>query len=434
MHPHLPLPRYRRTTRRTTRTVIRALLPMLLFVPTPGNSQLTIEHCQGRARANHPMVVQYGLIDKSTEYTIANANKAYLPQVSITGLGAYIFSELPVLPGSTSASNDHTKAIGIGRLEQVIWDGGATGAHKDVIAAGAEVEKANLDVSLHQLRERVDQLFFGILVTDAQLAQLDIATASLQRNLDKLALSQEEGLALRSDVDEVRAELLLLGQRRIEFTHVRSGYVDMLSLLIGEPLEPSVALQRPAVSASVTAAQGQRPELRLFEHQRTLATAQRDLERTALMPKVGLMGAGMLLTPTMDMGLFKMSSLALAGISLSWNTAGLYRNGNNRKLHELRLQRIASQESTFLFNNALELRKDDAEIEKARAILAADEEIVALKKRIKEAYQLKYDNGLCSMSDLINAINKESEAESNKALHEVLLALSLQRYATQNGN
>ncbi|MCI1753631.1 MAG: TolC family protein [Flavobacteriales bacterium] len=398
-------------------------------------AQLTIEHCQEKARLNYPLIEQYALIDKSTEYTISNANKAYLPQVSVTGIGAYIISGLPTLslPGAEPASSDKAKFIGIGQVNQVIWDGGATGAQKKVIAASGEVEKANIDVSLHQIRQRVDQLFFGILVTDAQLAQLDIASAALQRNLDKLQLSKDNGLAMQSDVDEVRAELLSLGQRKIEFNYTRSGYLDMLSLMIGETLEKTIVLVLPATSTT-TSMPNQRPELSLFKDQRTLATAQHDMEKTSLMPKVGLLGAGVMIAPPVGFGTSDLSSLALAGISLSWNTAGLYRNGNNNKLHELKMAQIANQEKTFLFNNGLELHQDNAEIEKAKAVLAADEEIVTLKKKIKDAYQLKYDNGMCSMDELINAITKESEAESNKALHEVQLALSQHSYATDNGN
>jgi outer membrane protein TolC len=430
MH-HLLLPSLDRRVRSTAgRAMLRPLAFLAAFVASMlCTAQLTLQHCQERARTNHPLIQQYELIAKSAEYTISNANKAYLPQGSVTGIGAYILSGPPML-----TAGDRARAIGIAQVDQVIWDGGTTAAQKDVVAANAEVEKANLDVSFHQVHERIEQLFFGILVTDAQLAQLEIATASLQRNLNGVKLSKDNGLVYQSDVDEVNAELLNLGQRKIEFMYARRGYVDMLSLMIGEPLDQAVVLERPAAPLTDPAAPGQRPELTVFNQQRALATAEHDQERTALMPKVGLLGAGVLIHPAIGLGASELSSMAMAGLRLSWNTGALYRSGNDRKLHELRMARIASQESVFLFNNAITLKQDDAEVEKARAVLAADEEIVALKKKIKDAYQLKYDNGLCSMNDLINAINKESEAESNKALHEVQLTLSLYRHATDNGN
>ncbi|HNE80120.1 MAG TPA: hypothetical protein PKX39_05995, partial [Flavobacteriales bacterium] len=102
--------------------------------------------------------------------------------------------------------------------------------------------------------------------------------------------------------------------------------------------------------------------------------------------------------------------------------------------HELHLARIANEESSFRFANGLDLRRDDQEVRKARAILAADEGIVALRTRIADAYQLKYDNGLCAMNDLIDAMSEVDEARSDKALHEIQLLLAMQHYATDNGN
>lgn len=382
------------------------------------------------------MIAQYDLIAKTADYTIANANKAYLPQVSLTGIGAYIISGLPTmtLPGSAPPANDDLKFIGMGQVNQQLWDGGATSANKRMIAAGAAVDSTKLEVRFHQLRERVDQLFFGILLADAQLAQLDRFDSTLQRNLDKVSLLKENGTAYQSDVDEVHAELLKLHQRKIEFAYVRSGYVDMLSYLIGEPLDSTTVLQRPAVREDFASAPDQRPELGTFTAQRELATAQYQLGKTSLMPKVGLLGTGLLFAPALGFGTSEISSLALAGISLSWNTSGLYRQANDHKLHELHLARIANEESSFRFANGLDLRRDDQEVRKARAILAADEGIVALRTRIADAYQLKYDNGLCAMNDLIDALSEVDEARSDKALHEIQLLLAMQHYATDNGN
>ena len=63
-----------------------------------------------------------------------------------------------------------------------------------------------------------------------------------------------------------------------------------------------------------------------------------------------------------------------------------------------------------------------------------DEEIIALKTAIKKSYQLKYDNGISPMSDLITATNKEAEARSNQSIHEVQLLMSLYNLKTINGN
>ena len=152
------------------------------------------------------------------------------------------------------------------------------------------------------------------------------------------------------------------------------------------------------------------------------------------MPKFGVMAAGILIEPGIAFGTATMNSLAVAGLSLSWNTSGLYRLSKNNKLNKIRQDKITNQQETFLFNNALQLKQGSNEIEKQQEIIKNDDEIVQLKSRIKNAYQLKYDNGICSMNDLINSINKESEAKRNQALHRVQLLMSMYNYKAKTGN
>jgi outer membrane protein TolC len=62
----------------------------LLFVPLLTMSQnITLDICQQKARELYPLTKQYGLIEKTSEYNIANANKAWLPQVNFTAKATY---------------------------------------------------------------------------------------------------------------------------------------------------------------------------------------------------------------------------------------------------------------------------------------------------------------------------------------------------------
>jgi len=49
------------------------------------NNSLSIDTCLAMAKRNFPLIKQYGLIEKSKEYSIDNANKGYLPQFNIVG-------------------------------------------------------------------------------------------------------------------------------------------------------------------------------------------------------------------------------------------------------------------------------------------------------------------------------------------------------------
>ena len=406
------------------------ILPILNLAQTT----LSLDTCYELARRNYPLTKQFGLIEKTKEYSISNANKAYLPQISLTAIGGYI-TGLPSfsLPGETSESNN-AQFIGIGQINQTIWDGGATRTQKNIVNATAEVDKANLEVNLRNMRERVNQLYFGILLIDEQLKQLDILNSTLHRNLKNVELTKENGLAYKSDVDEVRAEVLKAEQKKIEFTYTRKGYLEMLAYLIGRQLTESIQLEKPVSLESVSSLGNNRPELNLYSNQRNLIEAKSSFNRVANMPKIGLLGAGVMIKPGMDLGPSTFSSIAVVGLSVSWNTSNLYKTSNNKQLDRIQSDMINIQQETFVFNNTLQLKQASDEIEKHQAILSKDNEIVMLKENITKSYQVKYNNGAGSMNDLLNSLNKESEAKSNQMLHNIELLLSVYNYKTISGN
>jgi outer membrane protein TolC len=413
------------------------IVSALFVVPQLGwaqQAQLNIDTCYAMAKRNYPLTKQFDLIEKSKDYSISNANKAYLPQLSLTAIGAYL-DGLPTIPlPGESNEPSKTQFIGIAQLNQTIWDGGATRAQKNVIQANAEVDKSNVEVNLVNLRERVNQLYFGILLIDEQVKHLDILNENLQRNLKKIQLTKDNGLAFQSDVDEVKAEALNVEQKKIEFKYTRKGYVDMLSYLIGQPLNENVQLSKPGSFESVSSFTLNRPELKFYANQRKLVDAKSSFNTVGNMPKISLMGVGFMMQPGMSFGPSTFDHMTLAGVSLSWNTGNLYKTSNNRQLDKIQQDVISSQQETFEFNNNLQLKQVSAEIEKHQAIVSKDNEIVSLKESVTKSYQLKYDNGMASMNDLLTSLNRESEAKSNQALHSIQLLLSIYNYKTVSGN
>lgn len=415
-------------------TITFTILILLLVINAVKAQSYRIEDCQEKAQANYPLIKQYNLIEQSTDFTLSNANKVFLPQVSLTGIGGYIINGLPSLVPGAESTQDKFQFIGIGQINQTLWDGGATHSQKDIIKAGSDADKANIDVALYALRERVNQLFFGILLLDEQKNVLNILTDNLNRQLEAVKLANTQGLAYSSDVDEVRVEMLRVEQRQAEIQYVRQGYANVLALMMGIPVDGNLILIKPERVAFTDFQEINRPELSLYNYQRKLIEAQDAQIKVGYMPKVGLLGAGIMVQPGLAFGPEKLQSLALAGLSLSWNTKGLYTSSNSRQLSEITLSKINNQQETFLFNTNLQLIQQQREIEKQQIILNKDDEIIRLKSNIKKAYELKYLNGICSMNDLLTATNGESEALGNRAQHEILLLMSVYIYKTTSGN
>lgn len=396
---------------------------LTLGVAAKATEVLNLDSCQALATQNYPLIKQYELIEKSKEFNIKNANKAYLPQVSFTGIAGYIM--LDIIP------ENEIKFIGVAQLQQILWDGGATAANKQIIAAQSEVSKAQLDVDVYELQSRINNLFFGILLLNKQLEQLHMHAEILQQNSNKVQQMNANGLAYNTALQEIAVELLKLDQQKIELQHTRWGYIQMLSLLVGKPIPKETVFETPQsedINTSVN-----RKELSLFNQQRQLILAQGKMTNVSLMPKVGLMGMGAFLAPGFQLGAQEMNSISIIGLSASWDLGGLYKHKNNKNLTEISLQQIDLQQEMFIYKLNQQTTQSNAEIEKQQAILAKDKQIVSIQQDIRKGYELQYESGVCTMLDLLTATENESHAINQQAMHEMQLLQAIYELNHTNG-
>ena len=398
-------------------------------------AQLSLDSCQTKARENFPLIQQFDLIDASKEMTLSNAGKNYLPNLDVTMIGGVIngFPSFSA-PGQEPASSSDLKAIGIVQINQLIWDGGLTKASKGIIEANAEIEKADVETALFQLEERINNLYFGILLIDEQASQLEIYKERLERNAKRVEIAIENGTAFASDRDELQVEMIKLEQKKTQLEANRSAYLTVLSSMIGEMIPEDAQLERPSYTTTLDSLENQRPELNKFEQQRALVEAQAKMNKAQIMPKIGLLGFGVLIQPGVDFGPSSLDNLLVAGLSVSWSLSPLYKNGNNKKINEITMQRIQNQEDVFRFNNDLELSQSYAEVEKYGQLIDQDKELLTLKRSIRDAYEKKQANGVATMSQLLDSINEENLAELEMIMHEIQYLMQAYTYMNKTGN
>ena len=417
------------------RIILSPFLMVIFLMGSSAYGQIILEDCQTKARENFPLIQQYELIEKSKEYTLSNANKAYLPQLDVTVIGGVI-SGLPSFspPGTESSSSVDLNMISVIQLNQTIWDGGITKAKKRITEASSEMEKADLEVSLYALKERVNNLFFGILLIDEQVKQMEILKSTMLRNMKRVEIAVENGTAFKSDIDEIKVEVINSDQKMEELTSNRNAYINVLAAMIGDPIDENATLIRPEVEESFLMLENNRPELRLFQNQENLTKAQSAIDKSMLYPKFGVLGFGTFIQPGADFGTSTLNNIFVGGLSVNWNLAGLYKNGNNKKLTEINLQKVAVQRETFLYNNNLDLTQTQLELKKYKTLLDQDKEILTLKSSIKNAYDVKYENGISTMSELLDRTNDESVAQQNLIVHEIQYLMKAYQYKNKSGN
>jgi len=392
-------------------------------------AQLTVEVCQEKAKANYPLVKQYGLIEQTAQYNISNANKGYLPQLTLSAKGTYQsqVTKLPItIPNITIPGLSKDQYQAVVEANQVIWDGGAISAQKKITNANTEVEKQKLEVDLYTLNERVNQLYFGILLINEQLRQNDILQNELQTNYNRIASYTQNGVANQSDLDALKVEQINTQQRETELKSTQKSYFIMLSALTGLTIDTKIELIKPEINlATLNATANNRPEIGLFEAQNKLLESQKELLNAGNRPKIGAFVQGGYGKPGLNMLTNAFSDFYIGGIRLSWNLSGFYTQKNNLNKIEISKKSMDVQKETFLFNSDLITSQQQTEIEKLQSTLSNDDEIIRLRGNIKKSASAKVDNGTLSITDLIREINAEDQAKQLKSLHEIQLIMNV---------
>ena len=305
---------------------MKSLLTVLCLISALGTihgqstGTLTIEESYQLATERYPMIKQRGLIASSEEYSISNAAKGFLPVITIHGQDSYQsgVTELPPvdLPQFQAEQLSKHQYRVYGDVSLNLYDGGAIKSQKDSYRATAKIDEQKLEVELYKLKERINQLFFGVLLLDAQIVQNELLKKDIQRGIQQTEASISNGVALKSSADVLRAELLKADQKTIELKAARTAYVDMLELMIGKPLDDTTQLVKP--QQLPTANEINRPELALYDFQRESITIQNKMLSSRNRPKLSLFFQGGYGRPALNMLDNSPAPYYMTGVRLSW--------------------------------------------------------------------------------------------------------------------
>ncbi|OIP84291.1 MAG: transporter [Porphyromonadaceae bacterium CG2_30_38_12] len=410
---------------------------IFFFIPFYLSSEnVTLELCLQKAQEHYPLTQQYGLIDKTKGYNIANANKAWLPQLNLTGKITYqseaIKIAIPVINLNMEQSKEqYNLALDV---SQTIWDGGVVKSQKHLLHAQAKAEKQQVEVELYALKERINQLYFGILLLNEQLTQLGFVRSDLQASYERIVALKQNGVAGQADVDAIRVEQLNLSQKETDMQATRSSYVEMLATFTGLNLDSKSEFSKPITEIETTEMENKRPELLLLSTQSDALNSQRNLIVSSNLPKIGLFVQGGYGKPGLNMLSDAISPYYIGGLRLSWNISGLYTQKNNLDKLSISQKSVEVQKETFLFNNKLQNQQQTNEIKKLKATLKTDNEIIELRNNISKATTSKLENGTATVNDLLRDINATSIALQNRALHEIQVYMAIYQLKNNTNN
>ena len=390
----------------------------------------TLEECQAAAERNYPLIAQYDLIQKTTDLTVANIQKGWLPQMSASAQATYQ-SDVTAWPDAMKGlmqqmglnmqglKKDQYR-VGID-VQQTVFDGHAIKTQKAVALEQGKVQAAQNEVNIFNVRQRVNEMYFSLLLLDKQIQLNRDLQQQLSGNEKKLVSMVKNGTAAESDLHNVKAERLNVEQQLVSLTSQQRMLQIMLSTFCGIEVK---AVQTPALSVAKSQQTGnQRPELKALDAQLGLLNAQEKALDAALLPKLGVFAQGFYGYPGYnmfeDMMSHRWSLNGMIGARLTWNIGSLYTRKNDKAKLQLQREMTETNRNVFLFNNNLEQIQQNEEINRYRQLMANDEEIVALRASVRKAAESKLSHGIIDVNDLVREINAENAARVQQSIHEI---------------
>jgi len=414
---------------------------MVLLTDKPAaQDTLTLDACYKLAEENYPIADQTILLAGNNELKIRNLNKFYLPQLILNGQASYqsdvtkveinLPSGLPPLEMPVLQKDWYKATLDI---NQSIWDGNVISYQKKVESYNFQVDQTNVKVQLYQLKERVNQIFFVVVLLNENEKLLQSTKNQLGEKLKEIEAGIRYGVVLQSAADAINAELINLDQRLSEIRIDRITAFKMLSDLLSKDVPATTVLELPALTINNKEYENKRLENHVFDLQRARLEVQRNMVTTRWNPKFYAFGQGGIGRPGLNMLSNDFEPFYMVGVKATWIPWNWNANKNDKKILDIQSSIVRTQQLTFDKNLKIQADRDIGDIHKALEVLQKDQQIIALRERISASASRQLDNGIITSSDYVTRLTEERQAKLNHEIHRIQLIKAQLAYLFNQG-
>ena len=386
---------------------------------------VTLDSCHHWAIQNYPLTSQHQLLKQTHDLTLENIRSQNFPQLRMNGLASYQ-SDVPHLPLSIPGQDipqvPHDQYDASVEVTQPLTQFGTTHAQKELAHTRNEIQRKTLDVSLYTLHQRINTVYFGILLLDGQIAQSRISQEDLREKITQLSRAIEFGTILYSDVDQLRAEALRLDQQIYAARSRKNYLIKLLEQFTGRQFDVKTTFPRPQVPVNTEALH--RPEMDLFELQKNQIDQEVTVFQQQLKPRLHLFVRGGVGRPALNFFDDDISPYFKAGLQFTWNLTSRYNKSRKMQLWGLEKRMIDSQTETFRFNTQIKVNQYDEEIARYKELITMDQEIIDLRSSIRQSASQRLERGVLTPIEYTSLLREEEKARQSRMLNEILLLQS----------
>ncbi len=362
---------------------------------------------------------------KRGELQIKEAKAGALPQVSVTGGLQYnaiiqenalqIGDQLSVIklgqPWNTSVSASVYQAI----FDQRVFTG------LKAAKSTEEFYKLNAQLTEEQIIERVATAYYQVFITEQKLDNINASYDNTLKVKNIIQSLYDNGLAKEIDLDRTKVALVNIQSSRQQIINAVQLQKNALKFIIGMPIENEVNLVEENIKVNEELLEEkfdytQRTEVGVLLKQRELLGYNLEATKALLYPTVGLVanyglnGFGPQF-PTDNSTYW--SNVANVGLQVK---IPVFTGGATKsKIAQAQLDIIAldaNLEDAKLGLN-LEYLNAKTQIENLLINLENQKENVVLAKKVFENSKSNYQNGLATLTELIDTEQAFTEAKNN---------------------
>lgn len=294
---------------------LMALGALALAVPTAAQDVLTLETAVAQAVAGNPGLAASGAGAAEAAARVDQARSGYFPRLSVTeawqrgNAPVFVFGSLLSARRFTEGhfaidALNHPEATsffhGAVGVEQLLFDGGRTGAAVDASRGRRAVADAGHDEDVLELASRVAKVYGQILTAESAAAAATSAAAAAAEDVARAERRRAVGTVSNADVLSLQVHQAQMRQRAIEAEGQAAIARATLNRLRGAPVDAPFALREPPLAPPAAPREWQvlaqealasRPDLRGREAEVGLANAAGRQAKAAWWPRVAAQAA-----------------------------------------------------------------------------------------------------------------------------------------------
>jgi len=410
------------------------ILITLCAFPVLGQQTISLEECYNLVAKNYPLVKQMQLLKTQHELDNAVISNSRLPQLNLNAQVTYQsdVTEVPIANSNIEPLNNDQYRATLS-VNQLIYNGGTTNAFLKQQSARLKTKQKQIEVSLYQLKQQINQLYFSILLSQETTLLLNAKESQLKATLNEVKAGVKYGALLPASDKILEAELIKIKQQFIEIKNTKAALIETLSGLIGQNLNTSTKIKQPLIKASLTT-KIKRPELDLFQYKKEEIGSSETLLAKQIAPKILGFATGGYGNPGLNMLDNSFQPFYTVGVKLNWNVFDWNTNKKQRKSLVINKEIIDNEVEIFKLNTNIELHKQQQEINKITLIIDTDLEIIKLRKEVLETAASQLKNGVITSSAYSTELTNLYEAENTLIKHKIQLQLAKANYRVIKGS